>query len=773
MSDINLIIKATDNASAVLNRINKNVDKLDKNGRRASKAMGGMGAALKTVAVAAAAIGLGKLVSSTVQTIAKFESLRASLKTVTGSVDGARVAFARIQEFTAKTPFQLDEVTESFIILQRFGIDTSIKSLNAFGNIAAANGKSMSQLSEAVADALTGEFERLKEFGIKVKRENDKFVMSMGETEMAVVDSAGALVAELKKLGEEGGQFASGLADQSATLGGKFSNLQDNISQFMSSIGEGGLNTALKSVLDSMNSLGGEAPKVGRLIGAGLGAAILTITKQFGKLFGVVKAVFNGIVSLGNDLLISIKRNFVNLKDIVALPLKDFLENFGDAFNEAGRTVKRIMNFIVNAIRHFVIQAFHIIKNLPEVFKQVFLGIGRLAADFGSRLIDQFFSLGGALKDAIVAGLNPFDDRGFAETFAKTMENSFKGFKVSDSFNLPNEAILTKERVQEIYGLDVFDTAVEFIKGKNRELLDSMGITTITLDNLRPGSAFTGFMDEFNRLLQEGVDEQKALEEALKNQTTAQKNNNTETDKGNKNKKKELTLLDKQNKAYEDLVANITKKSEADLINNDLIERTHQAYANGTFTLEQYSQALTQLGSDHETLELRALRTAQTIKQGFQNMAGQVTDVFFNMFTGVTSAFQGLQQIARMVFEMVAKAIIQAFIVKPIIGALTGGMGIPFFANGGMIPSGQAAIVGERGPEIITGSAGGTRVFSNTESRNMMNSGQDDSSPLTVNFNLTAVDTQTGVQFLMENKSTITGMIQTAYNQRGVRGPLG
>ena len=55
----------------------------------------------------------------------------------------------------------------------------------------------------------------------------------------------------------------------------------------------------------------------------------------------------------------------------------------------------------------------------------------------------------------------------------------------------------------------------------------------------------------------------------------------------------------------------------------------------------------------------------------------------------------------------------------------------------------------------------------------MMNSGQDDSSPLTVNFNLTAVDTQTGVQFLMENKSTITGMIQTAYNQRGVRGPLG
>ena len=45
--------------------------------------------------------------------------------------------------------------------------------------------------------------------------------------------------------------------------------------------------------------------------------------------------------------------------------------------------------------------------------------------------------------------------------------------------------------------------------------------------------------------------------------------------------------------------------------------------------------------------------------------------------------------------------------------------------------------------------------------------------PLTVNFNLTAVDTKSGVQFLLENKQTITGMVQQAYNQRGVRGPLG
>lgn len=771
MSDINLIIKATDNASAVLNRINKNVDKLDKNGKRASKAMGGMGAALKTVAVAAAAIGLGKLVSSTVQTIAKFESLRASLKTVTGSVDGARVAFARIQEFTAKTPFQLDEVTESFIILQRYGIDTSIKSLNAFGNIAAANGKSFNQLAEAVGDALTGEFERLKEFGIKVQRENDKFVMSMGETQLAVTDSAGELVNELKKLGEEGGRYASGLADQSATLGGKFSNLQDNISQFMSSIGEGGLNSVMKDVLDSFNSLGSEAPKVGRVIGAGLGAAIKTVMIRFKLFADTASKIFGAVASVAVDLLMNIKQTFSNLKNM--LGLDDVMEKFSFAFKEMGRVAKVIANVIINTFRAIYEQAFKIFTKLPALFRDVFIGLGKLTGDFGNRLVDQFFSLGGALKDAIVAGLNPFDDRGFAETFAKTMENSFKGFKASDSFKLDTDVFLSQEDIDRIFGFDNIDAAKKFILGASEEVMRELSILGIELSAFKPGQGFATFMEEYNRLIAEGEAEADAIAAAIANHNAEQKKQNTTTNEGNKNKKKEITLLDKQIKAYDELVAKITKKSEADLINADLIERTHQAYNNGTFTLAQYSEALTQLGSDHETLELRALRTAQTIKQGFQNMAGQVTDVFFNMFTGVTSAFQGLQQIARMVFEMVAKAIIQAFIVKPIIGALTGGMGIPFFANGGMIPSGQAAIVGERGPEIITGSAGGTRVFSNTESRNMMNSGRDDDSPLTVNFNLTAVDTQTGVQFLMENKSTITGMIQTAYNQRGVRGPLG
>lgn len=767
MSDIKLIVSATDKATPVLKRINKQVDRFETKSARGSRAASMMGGAMKAAGAAMLAIGFAKVVSGIVTTSAKFESLRASLKTVTGSLDGARVAMHQIEKFTATTPFQLDEVANSFIILKRMGIDTTAESLKAFGNIAAANGKSFEQLSEAVADAMTGEFERLKEFGIKVKQENGKFIASMGSTQLSVSNSAEELVKSLKSLGEEGGAYASGLADQAATMGGKFSNLQDNLASFAKGIGEGGLNTALKEVLDSFNGLFEGSGKLANQIGAGLGAAILQITKRIGETVDVVKIVFSGITELGNDLLIAIERNFTSLKDMVATPLKGFLETFGDAFNEAGRIVKRIMNFIVNSIRVFVHKAHAILTNLPEIFRGIFTGIGTLTIDFGQRLVEQFKTLGGALKEAIKAGFNLFDDKGFMETLEAELSNSFAGFTIKDKFKMPKEALLTDEQIREIYGLDVFDTAVEFIKGKNRELLDQMGITTITLDQFNPGVAFTGFMKDFNRLLEEGVDEQNALEQALANHTDALDTNTNATTTNTSAGSKKLTMLEKTKKAYGDLIKVVTKTTEKDLINKDLQPMLNQAYAQGTINLEQYSDALNKIGSNYAPLEVQTHRTIDTIKQGFAGMAGSITDTFYNMFSGVTSVFDGLRSIAGAVFQMVAKAVIQSMIVKPLMAA----MGIPMFAQGGLAAGGQPAIVGENGPELIVPNSN-TRVFSNAQTNGMLNGGGGGDAP-TVNFNINAVSTRDGVEFLLENKNTITSVIQDAYQTRGASGPLG
>ena len=44
---------------------------------------------------------------------------------------------------------------------------------------------------------------------------------------------------------------------------------------------------------------------------------------------------------------------------------------------------------------------------------------------------------------------------------------------------------------------------------------------------------------------------------------------------------------------------------------------------------------------------------------------------------------------------------------------------------------------------------------------------------MNVNFTINAIDTRSGVEFLVQNKSTITGVVQQAFNQRGKAGPLG
>lgn len=771
MSDINLIISATDSASPVLKRINKQLDQFNRNSGKAKKGGAALGSAFKTLGVAAAAIGLGKLASSLVGTITKFESLKAGLKTVTGSAANAAVAFKQIQDFTATTPFQLDEVTSAFTILKRNGIDTSTESLKAFGNIAAANGKSFEQLAEAVADGLTGEFERLKEFGIKVRKENDQFVASMGDTQVAASGSAKELMESLKSLGEEGGRYATGISDQAATMGGKFSNLQDNISQFAASIGQGGLSSALKDTMDLMNQAfsGGGATNFAKTLGAGLGAAINVVVNKIVKMVKMFTAGFTFIKKTVNEVFHSNKEAIESFRNSVAYQLNAIKRFFKNSFDFIFRIVKVSINAIINTFTYMYESAYNIVTNLPEIFKQVFVGIGVATGDFGSRFVQQFTNLGQGAALALQAAFS--SEITFQDALNKATENAFSGFDIGSSFNLPTVGI-GQERINEIFGTDHVKTAVEVFNnatGRIKDSLNAMGITVDSLGTATGLNTFNEFMTEFNRLVAEGAEEEAALQAALDATTASTTANTAATTSNNSSKSTALTYAQKLTKAYKSLVATVTKTTEQDKINADLLPQINKAYDDGTLSLGQYSEALTKIGSQHEPLTVKAHRTAETIKASFAQMSGAITDVFFDMFTGVTSVFDGLKNIAKMVLQMVMKAVIQAFIVKPLLAS----MGIPMFANGGLASAGQPAIVGENGPELIVPGRD-SRIINNSKTNSILSNGsQSGGEPVNVNFTINAIDTRSGVEFLVQNKSTITGVVQQAFNQRGKAGPMG
>lgn len=171
-----------------------------------------------------------------VKSAARFETLKASIKTMTGSQEKANAEFERLLEFAATTPFQLDEVMQSYVKLVALGLDPSEESMRAFGNTASAMGKSLEQMVEAVADAATGEFERLKEFGIKSRVEGNKVKFTFQGTTTTVRNNAEEIQNYLKQIGEV--QFAGAMADQMNTLGGAFSSLEDSVSSAWASIGD-------------------------------------------------------------------------------------------------------------------------------------------------------------------------------------------------------------------------------------------------------------------------------------------------------------------------------------------------------------------------------------------------------------------------------------------------------------------------------------------------------------------------------------------------------
>ena len=59
--------------------------------------------------------GLSSTFKSIVGVNVEFERLSGSLKTVTGSAKAAKDAFTLIEDFATATPFQLDEIVDSFI----------------------------------------------------------------------------------------------------------------------------------------------------------------------------------------------------------------------------------------------------------------------------------------------------------------------------------------------------------------------------------------------------------------------------------------------------------------------------------------------------------------------------------------------------------------------------------------------------------------------------------------------------------------------------------
>lgn len=224
--------------------------------------MGGLAATGAKWAAGAASAAGGFALFDLFKTAGQFEQYQIMLDGLMGSAARGKQAMRWITDFAAKTPFELDQVTEAFTVLKNAGLDPTTGALKATGDVAAGMSKPILQAAEAIADAMTGEFERLKELGITARVEGDRVRLSWIKNEQefsrvaSKADRVGLAMAVASAWSDK---FGGSMQRQSRSLFGILSNIKDIWSQFLVRIAGAGIfdrvKNKLQEWLDKINAM--------------------------------------------------------------------------------------------------------------------------------------------------------------------------------------------------------------------------------------------------------------------------------------------------------------------------------------------------------------------------------------------------------------------------------------------------------------------------------------------------------------------------------------
>lgn len=240
--------KSLDKNEAKLRKINIEASRAEKAAGMVSGGgglLGGIGLLGGGAKAIAAAVGTAS--AAIVNITSEFQGYEAQLKTALGTTTAAEIALQQISEAAAKTPESVQSLTEAYVRLANTGLQPTIDELLKITDVSISQNKSVMAFSEAIIDAQTFEFERLKEFGILASKAGDKITFSFKGQEKQVAASALAVRDYLIGLGDMDG-IAGAAEEKSKTLGGALSNLADSASRLAVSIGEI-LSPALTSII--------------------------------------------------------------------------------------------------------------------------------------------------------------------------------------------------------------------------------------------------------------------------------------------------------------------------------------------------------------------------------------------------------------------------------------------------------------------------------------------------------------------------------------------
>jgi phage-related minor tail protein len=283
---------------------------------------------------------------SIIETSMSFEKLNAQLKLLTGSQEGATKAMEQIKEFAKTTPFEIEEVAKAFIKLNSFSLDGGMDALKTYGDVAAATGKTVDDVLEAISDARQMDTERLKELQITSKKAGDSIQFTMQTSKGAIVRTVKQTSSEVQSALREmfNIKFGGQMDAMANTLEAKLSNLKDTWTFFLEEIGtKGGVFDKIKESVDVLSGsfkemTGGSEAKIkelGQTVSLVIAQTLKSINFLF-KGFTYFRIGVQTIFSTINYALLDFKGMFLSIINAVVYGVKIMMEKIPKSISLSG-----------------------------------------------------------------------------------------------------------------------------------------------------------------------------------------------------------------------------------------------------------------------------------------------------------------------------------------------------------------------------------------------------------------------------------------------------
>ena len=244
MSVVNSILNLVDLNATKYNHKLKGVTKTTQaESKKTASAFSAMSSAWTAAVSVISSAALGTAV---VKELKATESAVASFIGATGGVTEARAMFEMLQQSARDTLQPFEALKAAALDLRRNGIEPNAEQLKTFSQIAISSGKSLESVTASFTAALQGRYKALNQLGITAKDMGDKIALTYKGQTQEIEKSTEAISGYFEKIGAQNSQALEYLQ---SGMSGALNQLDNAWGDFVRSLAESGLGQAIADTI--------------------------------------------------------------------------------------------------------------------------------------------------------------------------------------------------------------------------------------------------------------------------------------------------------------------------------------------------------------------------------------------------------------------------------------------------------------------------------------------------------------------------------------------